>query len=155
MRSFINLLISVILAWSLLLAYSCTPGACFDETTAYMKASMFLDSTQKLTAPDSLSLWGAGRDTAKIYNKQKSLKQAFIPLDASSESCSFVIGINGIYDTLTVWYSTFPHIISKECGYTFYHNIDSIHPSNHKIIKIIITKNSVTTLNEENIRIYY
>jgi hypothetical protein len=155
MRSFINLLIAAILAGSLLLAYSCTPGACFDETTAYMKASLFLDSTGKVTAPDSLSLWGAGRDTAKIYNQQKSLKQALIPLDASSGSCSLIIGINGIYDTLTVWYSTFPHIISKECGYTFYHNIDSVHPSKHKIIKISITKNSVTTLNEENIRIYY
>jgi hypothetical protein len=155
MRSIRNVLNAIILAGLLLLAYSCTTGACFDETTAYMKASLFLNSTLKQTAPDSLSLWGAGMDTSKIYNAQKSLKQALVPLDASSGSCSFIIKINGVYDTLSAWYSTYPHLLSKDCGYTFYHNIDSLNSTNHKIVKISITKNSVTTISEENIRIYY
>jgi hypothetical protein len=120
-----------------------------------MKASLFLNSTGKQTAPDSLSLWGAGMDTSKIYNAQKSLKQALVPLDASSGSCSFIIKINEVYDTLSAWYSTYPHLLSKDCGYTFYHNIDSLNSTNHKIVKISITKNSVTTISEENIRIYY
>jgi hypothetical protein len=155
MRNFRNLLIASILAGFFLLAYSCTPGACFDETNAYMKASLFLDSTGKQTAPDSLSLWGTGMDTSKIYDAKVSLKQAFLPLDGSSVKCKFTIMINGVYDTLTAWYSTFPHLISKECGYTFYHNLDSVHTTNHKIIKISITKNSITNQIEENIRIYY
>ena len=155
MRSLSNIISATILAGFILLAYSCTSGACFDETTAYMKASMFLDSTGKQTAPDSLSLSGLGTVTSKIYNGQKNLKQALIPLDASSGSCSFVIKINGVNDILTVWYSTFPHLISKDCGYTFYHNIDSLHTSNNVIVRISITKNSVTTTSEENIRIYY
>jgi hypothetical protein len=155
MRSSRNLFIASILTGSILLAYSCSPGACFDETTAFMKASLYSNSTGNLTAPDSLSSWGDGMDTSKIYTAQKSLKQALFPLDASSESCTFVIKINNVYDTLTAWYSTYPHLISKECGYTFYHNIDSLNATNHKIVRITITKNSITTLSEENIRIYY
>ena len=155
MRSIRNVIIALILTGFLLLAYSCTTGACFDETTAYMKASLFLNSTGKQTAPDSLSLWGAGMDTSKIYNAQKSLKQALVPLDASSGSCSFIIKINEVYDSLSAWYSTYPHLLSKDCGYTFYHNIDSLNSTNHKIVKISITKNSITNLIEENIRIYY
>jgi hypothetical protein len=155
MRSFRNLFIASAITASLFLAYSCTPGACFDEMTAFMKATLYRDSTGVITAPDSLSLWGAGMDTSKIYDAMKSLKQASLPLDDSSVKCKFSIGINGVYDTLTVWYSTYPHLISKECGYSFFHNLDSVHSTNHKIIKISITKNSITNLSEENIRIYY
>lgn len=155
MRSFGNLLIASILAGSLLIVYSCTSGACFEETNASVKASLFLNATGKLTAPDSLSLWGSGRDTSKLYNGQKSLKQAILPLDDSSEKCTFVIIINDVRDTINIWYSTFPHLISKDCGYTFYHDIDSVHTTIHKILSISINKNSVTTVNEENLRIYY
>jgi hypothetical protein len=155
MRSFRNLLIVSIAAVSILLAYSCTQGACFDETNAYVKASLFLNNTKVQTAPDSLSLWGLGMDTSKIYNATKSLKQALLPLNDSSDSCKFVVEIEGVYDTLTLDYSTFPHLISKECGYTFYHNIDTLFTTNHKIVKIVLVNNSVTTLSEENIRIYY
>jgi hypothetical protein len=156
MRSSRNLSIALILAGSLLRLYSCTSGACFEETNAYVKASLFLNSTNKQTAPDSLSLWGAGMDTNKIYNAQTSLKQALLPLDDSSEKCTFVIKIDDVTDTITLWYSTFPHLISKDCGYTFNHDIDSIHNTKHKIVSISITKNSVTTIiSEENLRIYY
>jgi predicted nucleic-acid-binding Zn-ribbon protein len=155
MRSFSNILSAAILTGLIIVTYSCTPGACFDDITAYMKASLFLDSTEKQVAPDSLSLMGAGRETTKIYDAKTNLKQALIPLDASSANSSFLIGINGVYDTLTVWYSTFLHLISKDCGYTFYYNLDSLLTTNHKINRITITKNSVTTLSEENIRIYY
>lgn len=155
MRSFGNLLIVAILAGSFLMLYSCTTGACFEETNAFVKASLFLNSTGKQTAPDSLSLWGIGKDTSKIYNEQKSLKQPLVPLDDSSDKCTLVIKINDIKDTIIFWYSTFPHLISKDCGYTFYHDIDSINITKHIIDSISITKNSVTTLSEENLRIYY
>jgi hypothetical protein len=155
MRSFRNLFIASAITVSLFLAYSCTPGACFDEMNAFMKASLYRESTGIITPPDSLSLWGAGRDTSKIYDAIKSLKQASFPLDDSSVKCKFTMKINGVYDTITVWYSTYPHLISKECGYIFYHDLDSIHTSNHKIVKLSITKNSITNQSEENIRIYY
>ncbi|HBE41158.1 MAG TPA: hypothetical protein DDW27_08140 [Bacteroidales bacterium] len=136
------------------LAASCTPGSCFEETTADVKASFYLSSTGKPTAPDSLTLYGIGKDTTR-YNKASRVQPALIPLDASAESCSFVIRINGVNDTISFRYSTFVHLISKECGYTYYHNLDDVLSTKHIIDTIEIKLRTITILNEPNIFIYY
>ena len=139
----------------LLFTISCTREACFDETNAYLKASFYLSSTQNLLAPDSLTLYGLGRDTSKIYNRTSSIKQALIPLNSLTGSCGFIIRINGVSDTLILGYTSFPHLLSQECGYTYYHTLDSVTVTKNIIDTITIPLNKVTTLNGENIRIYY
>ena len=139
----------------LLFTVSCTSDACFDETNAYLKASFYLSSTQNLLAPDSLTLYGIGRDTSKIYNRTSSIKQALIPLNSLTGSCGFIIRINGVSDTLILSYTSFPHLLSQECGYTYYHTLDSVAVTKNIIDTVTIPLNKVTTLNAENIRIYY
>ncbi|MCX6333200.1 MAG: DUF6452 family protein [Bacteroidia bacterium] len=138
-----------------LLLPSCTPGSCFEETNSYVKAAFYLESNGKKTSPDTLTLYGIGRDTSTIYKKSRSVGQALLPLDASSEECGFVIRINGISDTISFTYSTAIHMISKECGYTFYHTIEMPVYTKRMIDTVTVTKSTITTLNEENIRIYY
>ncbi len=140
---------------SALLYTSCTPGSCFEETNAYVKASFYLSATSKADAPDSLTLYGLGRDTSFVYRRALNTDQALIPLDASSDGCSFVIRINGVNDTISFAYSSSVHMISKECGYTFYHDIDKPAFTNNIIDEIEVVKSSITTLSEENIRIFY
>lgn len=140
---------------SMLLLSSCTPGSCFDETNAFVKATMYLTSTEKATAPDSLTLYGMNMDTNRIYNKDAGVRLALLPLNDSASSCAFVMKINGIYDTVTFEYTSYPHLLSKECGYTFYHTIERALYTRHLIDTIMVRKSTVTTLNEENIRIYY
>lgn len=148
-------LISLCIIALSLFAGSCTPGGCFEETTAYVKASMYLTSTMKQVAPDSMSLYGRGMDTLMFYKYQKNIKQAMLPLDPSKGICSLVTNINSVSDTITVWYSAYIHLISKDCGYTYYFSLDSLHTTKNIIDKITITNNSITTLLGENIRIYY
>lgn len=155
MRYSLLKILAVVLTGTFLFAISCTQEACFDETNAWLKASLYLNSTQKILAPDSLTLYGIDRDTSKIYNKASSIKQALIPLNSSAASCGFIIRINGVTDTLTVWYSTYPHLLSQVCGYTFYHTLDSVEVTKNIIDTVTIRLNSVTTINAENIRIYY
>lgn len=138
-----------------MLIISCTQEACFEETNAYLKASLYLNDTQKNLAPDSLTIFGTGMDTRKIYNKTPAIKQALIPLNSSTGNCGFIIRINGVSDTLSVWYTSYPHLLSQECGYTFYHTIDSVVVTKNIIDSIPVRLNKVTTLNGENIRIYY
>jgi len=138
-----------------LLMQSCTPGSCFEETTAFVKAGLFLDTTKKLSAPDSLTMFGAGRDTSRIYSKSRNITTALIPLDASAENCSLVLRINGISDTISFFYTSSLHMLSKECGYTYYHQIEIPVYTTNIIDTITITKSSITTRSEENIRIYY
>jgi hypothetical protein len=142
-------------AIAFLLLSSCTAGSCFEETNAYVKASFYIDSTGKAQAPDSLTVYGSGMDTSKIYLSARNIKIAQIPLNPSAESCTLVFIINGISDTITFTYDSYPHLISKECGYTYYHNIELPVYTKNIIDTILIRKSVITTLNEENILIYY
>jgi hypothetical protein len=155
MRKYSIKTFAAIIGISFILMASCTPGSCFEETNAFVKTTFFLDSTGVKLAPDSLTVYGIGRDTSKIYNKTRNINPALLPLDASTGGCGFVIRINGINDTISFTYSTYPHSISKECGYTFYHTIDFPVYSTNIIDSVGLVKSTITTLSEENIRIYY
>jgi hypothetical protein len=155
MRRFIPKSLYIILSGIVLYFISCTQGSCFEETESYLKASLYSFDTKKLTAPTSLTLSGLN-DTTKIYNKATNVIHGLFPLNASELSCTFVIIINGVTDTIKFQYDTYPHLISKECGYTYYHTIETEPvPSYHSIDSISIINKTITNLNVENIRIYY
>ena len=107
-----------------------------------------------MNAPDSLTMYGIGNDSIR-YKKALKVQPALIPLNPSGEECRFVIRINGITDTISFSYSTFVHLISKECGYTYYHNLDSVNSTLNNIDSIFINQRIVTNLNGTNISIYY
>jgi hypothetical protein len=150
-----NCLVAVVIA-AILQTVSCTPETCLEETIiAEIKAPLYLSSTEKIVAPDSLTLYGLNTGSNKIYNNAKSITMVLLPLNPSAENCGFIIRINGITDTILLWYGSFPHFITKECGFTYFHTIDSLIFTNNIIDTIRIRNRSVTTVNEENIRILY
>lgn len=150
----ISLLIS--LSVIILIANSCTPQSCIEETTSYVKASFFNKKAGKLLAPDSLTIYGLGMKANKLYNKALRIQPAKIPLNDTAQSCILIIKINGITDTLEFRYSSYPHLVSKECGYTFYHTLDTDRIyTKHAIIDLWYYNRNITTINEENIRIFY
>jgi hypothetical protein len=140
----------------ILMVYSCTPQSCIEETTAYVKASFYNKKAGKLLAPDSVTIYGLGMETNKLYNRALRIQPAKIPLNDTAQSCILIIKINGKTDTLEFRYSSFPHLVSKECGYTFYHTLDTdrIYTKN-AIIDLWFYNRNITTINEENIRIFY
>jgi hypothetical protein len=157
MKTFKCLLTTMIIAGFTVIMFSCAPEACFEETNAYLKASFYSysNSTVKLIAPDSLTLFGQGQ-TIKLYNKAGNVQPALLPLNAAAGSCTFIIRINGINDTVQFLYSSRMHLLSKECGYTYYHTLlDLPAYTQNKIDTILIINSSITTANEENIRIFY
>jgi hypothetical protein len=146
----------ILLSVLIISIWSCSPQACFDETEAKVKASFYsaLDSTKAIT-PDSITLFGVGRDTSKIYDKSPKIQPALIPLNTLTDTCALVLRINGIGDTITFIYTSFPHLLSKECGYTYYHTLDTAIYTKHIISKIKISDKNITTLNVKNLEIYY
>jgi len=144
-----------VLLIALVQLFSCTPQACQEETRSLVKATFYINGTDTIKAPDSLTVYGLGMDTSKIYDKSPGVTIANLPLNASADSCSYVIKINGITDTLTFNYTTYPHLISKECGFTFYHILESYTVTGRAVDAILIRNKNITTVNEENIRIFY
>jgi hypothetical protein len=156
MRKFIPGSLIFTLPALILLVFSCTPESCFEETTSFLNATFYETGSDKPTIADSITVYGIGKETTKIYNKALKVSKIKLPLDASSGSSGFVIKINDITDTLILFYSSFPHLISKECGITFYYTLDPQYSvSGSKVDTIIFRNNNITTLNEENISIFY
>jgi predicted nucleic-acid-binding Zn-ribbon protein len=137
------------------IAYSCTPLSCFEGTEAFVKASFVNNSITKLQPPDSLTIYGLNNESVKLYNKAANVQPAHLPLNSSAENCTFIVRINGVSDTVEIKYTSYPHLISKECGVTFFHKIDTIIHTKNIIDYIYITRGNITTVNEENIRIFY
>jgi hypothetical protein len=139
-----------------LILYSCTTGSCYEETDALVKASFYNYKTQKLQAPDSVTIYGLNMENSKLYNKAKGVQPALFPLNAATLSSKFIIKINGKTDTIEFRYNSYPHLVSKECGISFYHNLDTDRIfTRHAIINIYIGNRNISTVNEENIRIFY
>lgn len=156
MRKFTLRYILLITAVLLFCTGSCTPESCLDETEAYVKAFFYKTSSGKIVAPDSLTIYGLGRDTSLIYNRSTKVTSARLPLNAAENTSVFIIVYNNITDTLTINYSSYPHLISKECGYTYFHTIEApVIFTTNGIKSVTVKKNTITTSNEENIQLSY
>jgi len=155
MRKYISRISLLFIAGVALIMFSCTPQPCSENTESYLKASLYNKETNSLHAAESLTMYAINIDTAKIYDNAPKIQPALIPLNASTDNCSYIITMNGVTDTLKFWYSSFPSLVSKECGYTFYHSLDSLEFTNNIIDTILIYNNRITTINEDNIRIFY
>ncbi|HVN57306.1 MAG TPA: DUF6452 family protein [Bacteroidales bacterium] len=140
---------------SLIILGSCTPQPCYQITNATVKADFFQTGTGKSLIADSVTLFGIGMDTSRIYSQATGLHVINIPLNPSSDSSSFYLKINNITDTVTFYYSSYTHLVSKECGYTYYFILTR--PVKHdKVLPDYNTINAViSTVNEENVRIFY
>jgi len=120
-----------------------------------MKASFYQTGTGKMKPPDSLTVYGIGKENDTIYKKAANVQPALFPFDAGENRCGFMVRINGVTDTMFVWYESYPHLISRECGITFYHTLDSVVATKNLVDTVIISNSKISTVNEENIRIFY
>jgi hypothetical protein len=136
------------------IVYSCTPNSCMETTISTVKAGFYETGTGKPLTADSVTLYGLGMESSKIYNKALKLQTISFPLDASSDTSVLILRINGKNDTLTLVYTSYTHLVSKECGFTFYHVLDTVYDSS-PVLDILKKSQNITTVNEENIRIYY
>jgi hypothetical protein len=137
------------------LLHSCTPETCTGETTSFVHVSFYKAATNKLAAPDSITVVGIGMDTTRLYNSAHNTSSINLPLNSSTDSCGFIIKINNITDSLKFVYTSYPHLISKECGITFFYSLESTRAGGSAIDTILIFNKNITTFYGENIRIIY
>ncbi len=135
---------------------TCTPLTCFEDTESFVKASLFKYTTLLRQAPDSITLFGAGNENVFLYKKAIKVQPVLFALNPSANTCKYIIKINKITDTITFSYTGYLHLISKECGYTYFYTL-SEKPvfTTNTIDSVAVSKGDITNLNEENIQIYY
>lgn len=156
MRKYARLKFIILLSVLTLIIFSCTDEACLDETDSLLKVT-FYNNAGVASAPDSVTIYGLNMESNKLYSKALKPKSALLPLNASADSCCYIIKINKITDTIRFKYSSYPHLVSRECGYTFFHELDTAAPvyTKHIIKNIYLNARNITTINVENIRIFF
>lgn len=82
-------------------------------------------TSDKDSALENVSLIGLDMNDS-IYREQQ-LSELFMPLDFESDTSTFVLGVSEtLKDTLSIVYSKELDFISRDCGYIFTFELDTI-----------------------------
>ncbi len=138
-----------------IIQYACTPGSCLEETESAVKAGFYQTGTGSIIAPIAVTVYGLGMESDPLYLDAAGRADILLPLNPATSKSEFVIIANGITDTITIVYSSFPHLISKECGYSMFNTLESCTSTNNLIDTVFVQNPDVTTKYNENIRIFY
>lgn len=87
-----------------------------------------------------------------------SLQQSFsLPLNQLADSSGFIIQPNSstIADTIMVYYTRQPKLLSPGCGFVTFFQIDTLITTFHHIDSSAIVNKSVINVHTEHIRLFY
>lgn len=147
--------ISAILAVVFLLACQTAPPCEYDEVT--LKASFYKvrQSALKDTTFTALSVY-IGADTLTPLFKNKTVKALQLPLSMLADSSVFLFRYDSItFDTLIIKHTFDLKLVSHECGFVGFFNIQEATSSKSKIDSIRIPNKLVDYGIQENIRIHF
>ena len=121
-----------------------------------MRVSFYDYEKETKVLPESVTLYGADNDVAIYGDKNKEISlPALFPLKNSDNETEFIITINGTTDTIRFVHSNSLHLISKECGYTMFHTIDTVYFTTNEIDSISLINKDITLRKTENVAIFY
>ncbi|MFM7022047.1 MAG: DUF6452 family protein [Flavobacteriales bacterium] len=139
-------------AFIALVLFACDSDVC-NQRTAWPVQTGFYHVPDTLVLTDSVSVWGLNNDSVIVSNKKVNKIEFSLATQASPSI--FVFKIKSTYDTLTVYHSNTPYLISKVCGYGYEQKIDSIHFTKHTFTNITWEVPQVDKNDKENVQIYY
>ncbi|HSV87961.1 MAG TPA: DUF6452 family protein [Bacteroidales bacterium] len=143
----------------LMVFVSCLPGeGCEEAATNPMRIGFYLPvaGTDRFSpvSLDSLTMYGVNRPDSLLYNNRKGVRNIEAPLNPASDSTGFVVIFPGnVIDTLWVFYNRQPFLISAECGFTMYYEIEQFLHTSRRINSFQIIQPLVRNTLEEHIRI--
>lgn len=129
---------------------------CEEATTTSLRMGFYtLTSEEQATATsiDSLTIFGLNRPEDRIYDNQRDVARIELPLNPSIDSTAFVFIFPENTDTLWFGYSRIPHLVSVDCGFTLFFEMESMEHTNHHIITGAIDINLVSNTLDEHIKL--
>ena len=137
---------------SICMFHACTQDeACRENTVALLRAGFHASETTKSLTIDSITVVGLQNDT--LVNNKKNSSKIALPLNNAEEESIFVLNINGVHDTLHVYYTNADYFISYACGMTVAHKIDTITATNHVIKSLKIIHKDINTTDVPHVQI--
>jgi hypothetical protein len=139
----------------LMAACQTAPPCEYDEVT--LKANFYKvdKSVLKDTTFAALTVY-IGADTLEPLFKNKAVKAVQLPLSMQADSSVFLFKFDSIsFDTLIIKHTFDLKLVSHECGFVGFFDIQEATSSKNKIDSIRIPNNLVDYGLQENIRIHF
>lgn len=131
---------------------------CEDATATTLRIGFYSSSGNSqatASAVDSITVYAIGRDNDRIYDNQKDVMRIELPLNPGADSTGYVFKFPGATDTIWTVYERNLHLISVDCGFTMFYDIQDFRPTSHFIYTHEISRNLVSNTLDENIKLFY
>ncbi len=106
------------------------------------------------TVVDSLKAGTPDRPGQFIYDRIYSVSSLELPLNPSGDISRFVLDFFTTADTLTVSYTREKHLLSVECGFTMFFEINEVSHTTNLIHSISVPVEYVTNNLDEHFKVY-
>jgi hypothetical protein len=152
----------VLLLSKLLLVYATFTGCqenvvCEDATATRLRINFFrlVDGGPAVAATvDSLTIYSMPRTGEIIYDNRKNVGRVELPLNPGEDGSTFVFEFPGSSDTIHFSYERKLHLISVDCGFTMFYELNHIATTNHTISLHEISTNLVSNALDEHVKIF-
>ena len=138
---------------------ACDESSCNTSTRTAIQLKFYSRITDSIPrdtviAVDIEAIYGIGREETVLY-EGASTQSVTLPLPLEGDSCRFVMEFPGESDTLTLVFDRQLRYISRGCGFVTWFDITDASVTGNAVRSMNIIEPSVTTSNEENIKLYF
>ncbi len=156
---------TILLFISVATLFSCTNQEVCEDAASIPVRVGFYESDPESEEPlsyaiDSVTVSGINNDSL-IYDNSLNVGRIEMPLDPARDSCGFVIVFPPVEnldlplrDTLWFFYERKPNLISTECGFVNFYEIEEVAYTTHRIDTMEIENTSVTNGLDEHIKAF-
>ncbi len=129
---------------------------CGEVTANELRMRFFLAGQEEPVAAtiDTLSIAGLGRQDQPIYDMAEDVSLVELPLNPSATTSAFVLSFGRETDTLWVTYQSELHMISAECGFTLFFEIQQLEHTAHHIVSVSLANPYVTNVFDDHVQIF-
>ncbi|HYH56492.1 MAG TPA: DUF6452 family protein [Anseongella sp.] len=151
--------VSLCVGFALVLATACEESACDTSTRTAIQLKFYSRTTDSIPrdtviAMDIEGIYGIGREDSVLY-EGVSAQSVTLPLPLEGDSCQFVMEFTEHSDTLTLVFDRQLRYISRGCGFVTWYTVTEASVTGNEVRSMSILEPSVTTSNEENIKLYF
>lgn len=142
-----------------LLLGACEESACDTSTRTAIQLKFYSRTTDSIPRDtviqiDIEGIYGIGREDSVLYEGAVA-SSVTLPLPLERDTCRFVMEFPTQSDTLTLTFDRQLRYISKGCGFVTWFTITDATVTGNAVRSLNIIEPSVTTSNEENIKLYF
>lgn len=156
MRILLHIVVLIALA---LAVASCSDESCSDNGSSLPLATFYVGNNQ--VTVNALSIMGIGVPGDSVLADGASIKEAYLPLRASTTSTSYRLwraasdGTTIVSDTVTFTYHAIEYFHSIECGAMYNFDIQNVSHTHHGIDSVVVLTPLITNSRTPALRIHF